>query len=143
MRLFFVFALFQISIHLAFSQVAIVNNLNNAGPGSLRATVNSATVGDTIVFNSNLLNAGINDTTNLLSEILITKRLYFKGLDNDTAKIYISGSDSTRIFRINITNPYNRKLTFLDYFFYKRQSRYQFWRWRCNVDRTAGYFANY
>lgn len=77
-----------------------VKNLNDAGPGSLRALVDKANMTnapDTIVFNSTL--KGTIDVTALSGEILITKSLVING--PGAGRITVDGNLVTRIFNVD------------------------------------------
>lgn len=83
------------------STITVTNN-NDSGSGSLRDAVSMANNGDTIVFDPALSG----DTILLASgEIVIDKNLSIIGLDDDST--FISGNDSSRIFRINGADTVN------------------------------------
>jgi len=94
-------ALFVLSVNTAKAVTIEVQNNNDSSVGSLRQAVIDAADLDTIRFNSSLIASGSN-TINLISEIAFSKNLVFKGLYNSTDTLYISGSNTNRIF--NITN---------------------------------------
>jgi len=74
----------------------IVQNVNDSGPGSLRAAVTNAQNGDIIRFNPILLNGGSN--TIVLSNYLpVNKPIVIKGLYNQNDTLYISGNNTTQI----------------------------------------------
>ena len=78
-----------------------VDSLNDSGFGSLRAAINLAQTGDEIRFNPILLNNG-SDTIKLNSQIgILNKSISVVGLYNLYDTLFISGQDSSRIFRIN------------------------------------------
>jgi len=78
----------------------VVQNTNDSSTESLRQAVIDANDGDTIRFNSSLIASG-SSTISLNSEIAFSKMLVFKGLYNNTDTLYISGSNTNRIFNIN------------------------------------------
>ncbi len=117
MRLLGLLVAYLLCISFAFAQTQTVTNLSDSGTGSLRDAVGAAAAGDTIKFSPGLLSQGENDTIFLFSDILIDKGLYFLGLDHDTAKIVLSGSDSTRIFRVDVSASPIKAVTFNHMFF--------------------------
>jgi len=87
----------------AFAATHFVTNANDSGTGSLRTTIASASDGDTIRFDSNLLASG-SDTILLASEIdFSNKGLVFKGLYTATDTLYISGNNTNRIMDISLS----------------------------------------
>jgi uncharacterized protein YjdB len=78
-----------------------VQNTNDSSVGSLRQSILDANDGDTIRFNPTLIASGSN-TISLSSEVAFSKVLVFKGLYDSSDTLYISGSNTNRIF--NITN---------------------------------------
>jgi hypothetical protein len=78
----------------------VVDSLQSSGFGTLRAAVDSASNGDTIRFNPNLIANG-SDSISLLSEIAFSKALTFKGLYTQTDTLFISGRNANRIFNIS------------------------------------------
>lgn len=86
-----------------------VENIHDAGTGSLRQKIADACDLDTITFN-----AMITDPIDLLSEIVLDKSLYFKGLIPNTI---LTGNNTNRIFSISsgITADYKR-ITFKNAF---------------------------
>jgi len=80
----------------------VVTNTNNAGAGSLRDAASNASAGDTIRFSPSLIASGSN-TINLISGhiFLGNKGVVIKGLYNNTDTLFISGNNSSRIFRFN------------------------------------------
>lgn len=77
----------------------IVNNTNDSGAGSLRQASIDANSGDTIRFNPNLLTAAV-DSISLVSQIDFgTKGIVIKGLYSDTDTLFISGGNSSGIFK--------------------------------------------
>ncbi|MGB1039463.1 MAG: hypothetical protein ACPGVD_01170, partial [Flavobacteriales bacterium] len=103
--------IFIFSSFLSQASTIVVTNKSNAGSGSLRDAVSISSSGDTIRFADSLLN-GSNDTIYLTSEISITKSLTIIGLYNHSDTLFISGSNSNRIFNINI--PISPKIMVLD-----------------------------
>lgn len=71
----------------------IVTNLNDDGIGSLRAAIDNAVPGDTIIFDSDL-----SGTITLTRELYIQKSLQIAGPGSEV--ISISGNGATNIFRI-------------------------------------------
>src|SRR4051795_4540540 len=74
-----------------------VQNLNDSGPGSLRAAVTAANANpnpDTINFAANL-----HGTITLATELSITHDLTIDGPGAN--KIAVSGNDATRVFRVS------------------------------------------
>ncbi|MGB1039239.1 MAG: T9SS type A sorting domain-containing protein [Flavobacteriales bacterium] len=80
-----------------YSNTITVTNTQDSGFGSLRDAVSIALIGDTIRFNSSLLNVG-NDTIFLSSTINVSKKLVFKGSYNSTDTLFISGSNQITPF---------------------------------------------
>ena len=70
-----------------------VTNTNDSGAGSLRAAVAAASSGDTIVFSLTTP-----ATITLAHEIIVDKELVISG--PGMAKLFISGGNSTRIFKV-------------------------------------------
>src|SRR5690349_13788348 len=73
-----------------------VTNINDNGPGSLRATVTAAVKGDTIVFDPAL---SVKTITLTGGEIALSKTLNITGLG--AANLTISGNHASRIFNVN------------------------------------------
>ena len=96
-----IFTLLAIGVNTVKANTIVVQNNNDSSTGSLRQSILDASDGDTIRFNSSLIASGSN-TINLTSEIAFSKNLVFKGLYNSTDTLYLSGSNTNRIF--NITN---------------------------------------
>jgi hypothetical protein len=71
-------------------------NINDSGPGSLRATVAAAAPGSTINFAASLKGKTITLTT---GEIAINKAVTIQGLGS--ASLTISGNGASRIFNVN------------------------------------------
>lgn len=85
------------------ANVIVVDSLNNANTGSLRAAINSANIGDTIRFNPNLIIGG-SDSIVLDSSIFINKTLVIKGLYTSVDTLFISGGGNDRVFDVNSAN---------------------------------------
>jgi predicted outer membrane repeat protein len=83
----------------AMAATIVVTNTNNAGAGSLRQAIISASAGDTVKMDPMLIATG-SQTINLLTEISINKNLYIKGIFTSYDTLYISGMDSCRIFNM-------------------------------------------
>ena len=79
-----------------------VQNTNDSSAGSLRQSIIDANDGDTIRFDPALIASGSN-TISLTSEIAFSKTLVFKGLYTNTDTLYVSGSNTNRIFNITST----------------------------------------
>jgi predicted outer membrane repeat protein len=79
-----------------------VSNVNNTGVGSLRNAIGNSLAGDTIYFSSSLLSSG-NDTITLNSEIVIDEGVTIQGLYTSGDTLFISGNNSNRIFRIDLS----------------------------------------
>jgi predicted outer membrane repeat protein len=94
---------FSLITLVSLSQTIIVQNTNNSGTGSLRDAVFNALSGDTIRFNPNLISSGSN-TILLSSKITFSKRLTIIGLYNSTDTLFISGGNSTGVFKIDNTS---------------------------------------
>lgn len=77
------------------STLTVLNNADS-GAGSLRATIASATTGDTIVFAKTLMNKTIRLTS---GELVLSKSLDIEGLG--PKKLVISGNHASRIFDIS------------------------------------------
>ncbi|GAB5557695.1 MAG: hypothetical protein SchgKO_19080 [Schleiferiaceae bacterium] len=103
-----------------------VTNLSDTLPGSLRAAVDSSSAGDTIHFSESLLLPGVNETLFVYSEILIAHEIYLLGLDNDSAKLFLSGADSSRIFRIDIQDSIDNDLEIESVFFCNAHAKTNF-----------------
>lgn len=99
MKKIILFALMNLSMGTLKATTIIVQNTNNSSVGSLRQAIIDANDGDTIRFNPSLIGSG-NATISLSSEIEFSKLLTFKGLYNSTDTLYLSGSNTNRIFRI-------------------------------------------
>lgn len=99
--LLFTLALLCLSVNAVKAATIEVQNNNDSATGSLRQAVMDANDLDTIRFNPTLISSG-NNTISLSSEIAFSKSLVFKGLYNSTDTLYVSGSNTNRIF--NITN---------------------------------------
>lgn len=82
------------------ADVVTVNNTLNVGPGSLRNTIFEASAGDTIQFNSLLLNDA-SDSIVLLSAISIDKSLVIKGLYSSNDTLFLSGGNASGVFQIS------------------------------------------
>ncbi|HYG50955.1 MAG TPA: choice-of-anchor Q domain-containing protein, partial [Flavobacteriales bacterium] len=78
----------------------MVTNTNDAGAGSLRQAVLSASPGDTVKMDPLLIAAG-SQTINLLSEINVNKALYIQGIFTSYDTLYISGQNACRIFTVS------------------------------------------
>lgn len=78
----------------------VVTNVSDTGVGSLRSQIFDANSGDTIRFSPTLLASGSN-TILLSSKIIFSKNLTIIGLYNSSDTLYISGGNSTGIFRID------------------------------------------
>ncbi|HLP14318.1 MAG TPA: T9SS type A sorting domain-containing protein [Flavobacteriales bacterium] len=87
----------------AFATTHLVTNTNNAGAGSLRQCIITASAGDTVKMDPMLIATG-SATINLYSEIVLNKNLYIKGIFTSYDTLYISGSDSCRIFNMTSGN---------------------------------------
>jgi predicted outer membrane repeat protein len=86
-----------------FGATFLVTNTNNAGAGSLRQCIISASAGDTVKMDPMLIATG-SQTINLLTEITLNKNLYIKGIFTSYDTLYISGMDSCRIFNMSSGN---------------------------------------
>lgn len=75
------------------SAIVVVANADDAGPGSLRAAIADAYVGDVITFDPALAGA----TIELASELVVDKSLTVVGPDGG---ITISGMDAARVFHV-------------------------------------------
>ena len=87
----------------SYASVWTVDSLNNAGFGSLRASIDSAQANDTIRFNPFLLANG-SDSLKLDSAINITRNVTIHGLYSTLDTLYISGQNTSRIFYVDTTN---------------------------------------
>ena len=95
-----VIALF-FAVNSSFATTIVVDSINDAGVGSLRAAAAAASSGDTIRFNPNLLTAAV-DSISLSNEIFFgSKSIVIKGLYTATDTLFISGANSSRIFTFN------------------------------------------
>ena len=92
----FYFFLFTLN---CIAQTHYVSNLDQHGSGSLRDVILKAPENSTIRFEPSLLDNG-SQTLTLDSNILINKNLTVKGLVNGEDTLFISGGDSTRVFKI-------------------------------------------
>ena len=99
MKKLILFIIFFVSSFFVHAATHVVDSLNNAGYGSLRAAVDSASSGDTIRFNPNLIANG-SDSLVLISRISFSKSLIIKGLYTNQDTLYISGGSSTGILGI-------------------------------------------
>ncbi len=89
----FLFTLLLLALFsFSFAGTVVVTTTNDSGAGSLRASIASATSGDTIRFSPSLI-AGGSDTLLLSSTLLINKPLIIKGLYNSTDSLFISGGN--------------------------------------------------
>ncbi|MDZ7846339.1 MAG: right-handed parallel beta-helix repeat-containing protein [Owenweeksia sp.] len=94
-------------------QVQLVTNLNDNGPGSLRSAIAAASSGDTVQFDTSLFQSG-NDTIFLSSELLIDESLLIRGSIKSGDTIFISGDQSTRVFKVDFQNPPTGMVIFED-----------------------------
>lgn len=80
----------------------IVDNINDAGTGSLRQAATDAASGDTIRFNPNLISGSNNTIVLTTGEIAFgAKGIVVKGLYTATDTLFISGNNNSRIFSFN------------------------------------------
>lgn len=86
-----------------FATTITVTNTNDAGVGSLRQSIIAASPGDTVKINPMLIATG-SQTINLLSEIVLNKNLYIKGIFTSNDTLYISGQNACRIFNMTSGN---------------------------------------
>lgn len=102
MKLFLKFTIATLCLfsvqYKSFSATHIITSTDNAGVGSLRATVSQALSGDTIRFSPSLIGAG-SDTIMLDSAIFLNKSLTIVGLYNSGDTLFISGNGNNGIFR--------------------------------------------
>jgi hypothetical protein len=97
-------AIFALAADSAQSAVLFVSSTQDAGAGSLRATVGAAIAGDTIEFNIPASDPGYNISTGVFTitltsgEMVIAKDLTIAG--PSAANIAVSGNHASRIFRI-------------------------------------------
>ena len=107
-----IFLFFLILPYFSFGGTVTVTNTNDSGTGSLRASIASATAGDTIRFSQSLI-AGGNATIDLTSVIIINKSLVVKGLYNSADTLFISsGNRSYAVIRIDVSTQINQKFVF-------------------------------
>ena len=78
-----------------FSEIRVVTNLNDAGPGSLRQHIADALEDAVIVFDTALPTG----TIHFASEIVIDKSVTIGGLSGTFGRFRLDGGNSTRIFR--------------------------------------------
>ncbi len=97
-----VFSLFILIANHLQSATIYVTNTNDNGTGSLRAAISSASSGDEIRFDKNLIANG-SDTINFNSPITISKGIFIHGLYNKKDTLYLSGKDSNSIFTISMS----------------------------------------
>jgi hypothetical protein len=79
--------------------VWVVDSLNNAGYGSLRAAVDSSSANDTIRFNPNLISSG-NGVVYLDSNITFSKSLTITGIYSPSDSLIISGLGYDRLLNV-------------------------------------------
>ncbi len=86
----------------------VVQNLDDAGAGSLRQAVADATSGQTITFA-----AGLNGRINLQSQIVVPRAVAIDGssLDGSARSIRIDGGNANRIFRVQAGSGNEVRLT--------------------------------
>lgn len=97
-----------------YADTIIVTNTSNSGPGSLREQISGANDGDTIRFSPTLLTSGSNSIV-LSSKIIFSNNLTIVGLYNSTDTLYISGGNSTGVFRIeNASKVYFDSIAIVD-----------------------------
>ena len=102
--LFFSTVIFALAAVSAQAAVLFVSNTQDAGAGSLRATVGAAVAGDTIAFQIPTTDPGYDPSTGIFTitltsgEIVIDKDLTIAG--PSAANIAVSGNHATRIFNI-------------------------------------------
>lgn len=114
MKYLLLFLVSLTNIYILNASEHLVTNTNNDGEGSLRELVALANEGDTVKFDSDLLNNG-SDTVVLQSKIQFSKSLTIKGLYNNSDTLYISGNDLVNIFSISVAeNVYLDSLNIID-----------------------------
>ncbi len=106
-------SLFLLLSFVSTGQVQLVTNLNDNGAGSLRSAIAAASSGDTVQFDTSLFLSG-NDTLFLSSELLIDESLVIRGSIKNGDTIFISGDQSTRVFKVDFQNPPTGMVIFED-----------------------------
>lgn len=115
MKKLILFILLFTLVSLVNAGTIIVQNTNDSGAGSLRKAVIDAQGGDTIRFNPSLIANNSNDTIYLTSgEIEFNKSLTLIGIMNSTDTLFISGNNTSRIFKITGGTSILDKLAIID-----------------------------
>lgn len=101
LNLLLIFLFVVLAVAKMSSTIRVVTNLNDAGTGSLRQAIRSASSGDTIRFSPSLISSG-NAAIILDSSIIESdKSLVIKGLYNSTDTLFISGGFTNNMFDFN------------------------------------------